>query len=117
MAVTSIGSSSVSALTASGGSGNKGSIVALERQLNQIQKKIRDVTSDDSLSAQVKQEELALYQVQAQGIEAQIQQLQQQVQQKQAQALANTQEASKTKSQSSSDSQAASANSKTDVVA
>jgi len=117
LAITSVGNSSNSALSASGGPSNQGAIVALERQLTKVQKKIREVASDDSLSADVKQQELALYQAQAQMIEAQIQQLQQQAQQKQAQAVANAQAASKTKSPSSSDSQAASASSKIDVVA
>jgi SMC interacting uncharacterized protein involved in chromosome segregation len=112
MAVGSIGSSSISGASATAGSNVQTTIAALERQLAQVEKEISKVASDSSLSADLKQQELALYQAQAQLIEAEIQQLQlQQAQQKQAQ------EASKAKAQSSSDNRTTPATSTIDVVA
>lgn len=94
------------------GSNVQSTIAALERQFAQIEKKISKVTSDSSLSADLKQQELTLYQAQAQLIEAQIQQLQlQQAQQKQAQ------ETSKAKPQSDSDNRTTPAISTINVVA
>jgi FlxA-like protein/Actin cytoskeleton-regulatory complex protein END3 len=110
MAVGSMGSSSISGSSTTSGSNVQATVAALERQLAQIEKKISKVTSDSSLSADLKQQELALYQVQAQLIEAQIQQLQQ-AQQKQVQ------ETSKAKTQSSSDNRTTPATSTIDVVA
>jgi len=110
MAVGSIGSSSISGSSATSGSNDQTTIAALERQLAQVEKKISKVASDSSLSADLKQQELALYQAQAQLIETEIQQLQQ-AQQKQ------TQEASKAKAQSSSDNRTTPATSTLDVVA
>ena len=112
MAVGSIGSSSISGSSTTSGSNVQATVAALERQLAQIEKKISKVTSDSSLSADLKQQELALYQARAQIIEAQIQQLQlQQAQQKQAQ------ETSKAKTQSSSDNRTTPETSTIDVVA
>jgi TolA-binding protein len=112
MAVGSIGSSSISGSSTTSGSNVQATVAALERQLAQIESKISKVASDSSLSADLKQQELALYQVQAQLIEAQIQQLQlKQAQQKQAQ------ETSKAKTQSSSDNRTTPATSTIDVVA
>jgi pantothenate synthetase len=84
----------------------------LERQLVQVERKIAQVSRDQSLSAEAKQEALALYQAQAQMIEAQIQQLQQQQQQ---QRLARTAAAQQAKDVASS--QQDSGPSKIDVVA
>jgi len=68
--------------TVASASGNPQSTIAsLERQLTQVEKKINEVSRDQSLSAEAKQEELALYQAQEQLIEAQIQQIQQQQEQ------------------------------------
>jgi hypothetical protein len=70
-------------------SGNPQSTIAsLERQLTQVEKKINEVSRDQSLSAEAKQEELALYQAQEQLIEAQIQQIQQQQEQQEQQSMA-----------------------------
>jgi hypothetical protein len=110
MAVGSIGSSSTSGSSVTAGSSAQATIVALERQLAQIEKKISKVASDSRLSADLKQQEIALYQAQAQLIEAQIQQLQH-AQQKQ------TQETSKAKTQSISDNRKPPATSTIDVVA
>ena len=74
--------SSVSNTASASGSGNPQSTIAsLERQLTKVEKKISEVSRDKSLSAEAKQEELALYQEQEQLIEAQIQQIQQQQEQ------------------------------------
>jgi hypothetical protein len=110
MAVGSIGSSSISGSSATGGANAQATIAALERQLAQIEKKISNVARDSSLSADQKQQELALYQAQAQLIEAQIQQLQQ-AQQKQAQ------ETTKATTPSISDNRTLPATSTIDVVA
>ena len=110
MAVGSIGSSSISGSSTTSGSNAQATIAALERQLAQIEKKISTVTSDSSLSADLKEQQLALYQLQVQLIEVQIQQLQR-AQQKQAQ------ETSTAKTQSSSDNRTTPATSTIEVVA
>jgi hypothetical protein len=112
VAINTISSPS-SALPPSSSSGNaQSAIAALERQLVQVEKKIAQVSRDQTLSAEAKQETLALYQAQAQMIEAQIQQLQQQQQQ---QRLARTAAEQQTKDVQSG--QQKSGSSKIDVVA
>lgn len=55
----------------------KAQIHNMEKQKEQLQKKVRLVEQDETIEAADKQQEIALYQAQIQAVDAQIQQLEQ----------------------------------------
>jgi DNA repair exonuclease SbcCD ATPase subunit len=74
--VSAIGQSTV-VQTGQGSQNSQTEIRNLERQKEQIQQKINDLNQDKTVSSKEKQQEIQLYEVQMQTIDARIQQLEQ----------------------------------------